>query len=152
MSRAAPVGMNMAISLDFSSPNYAAAVELALGPVLFMSVSMLLNNALATRIGQVMDRAKFLRGEADRQLQGESTEEFAVLMKRAKMLHRAIRASSLGALMFALVISLSFFAAFLKVDLSFWLAGCFATALLAIVTALYALLRESDLALANLRL
>lgn len=142
----------MAISINFSSPNYADAVELALGPVLFMSVSMLLNNAVATRIGQVMDRAKFLRGEENRQREAESTDEFDVLMKRARMLHRAIRASSLGALMFALVISLSFFAAFLKVDLSAWLAGCFATALLAIVTALYALLRESDIALAHLRL
>lgn len=142
----------MALGLNFSSPNYANAVELALGPVLFISVSTLLNSSIAARLGQVMDRAKYLRGDAYRPVESAQMHEFEVLMKRARLLHRAIWASSLGALMFALVITLSFLTAFLRADLSMLLAGCFLTALLGIVTSLYMLLRESDLALNNLKL
>jgi len=142
----------MVLNLNFSSPHYAEAVELALGPVLFMSVTTLLNTALATRLAQVTDRAKFLRGMADGQDETGFADEFAVLMRRARLLHWAIRASSFGALMFAMVITLSFFAAFLTVDLSLFLAACFAAALLSIVLALYALLRETDVAFNTLRL
>jgi hypothetical protein len=142
----------MALSINFASPNYANAVELAVGPVLFMSVSMLLNTTISTRLAQVMDRAKFLRSDNVRHDEGHQESEFATLMRRARLLHWAIRASSLGALMFALVITLSFFTAFLQVDLSLVLAGCFVTALLALVTALFTLLREADVALNNLRL
>lgn len=142
----------MALQLNFASPNYASAVELALGPVLFMSVSMLLNSSIGVRLGHVMDRAKFLRGDAVRVLDEEHERELGVLQKRARLLQRAMRASSLGALMFAMVISLSFLTAFLEIDLSKVLAGCFISALLAIVTSLVVLLRESDLALNSLRL
>jgi len=142
----------MPLNFNFSSPHYAEAVELALGPVLFMSVTTLLNTALATRLAQVTDRAKFLRGDAVGQDEAETAQEFDILMRRARLLHWAVRASSFSALMFAMVITLSFFAAFLQVDLSKVLAGCFATALLAIVLALYSLLRETDVALNTLRL
>jgi uncharacterized MnhB-related membrane protein len=142
----------MALDLNFSSPHYAEAVELALGPVLFMSVATLLNTALATRLAQVTDRAKFLRGDAARHDQGEIEGEIQILLRRARLLHWAIRASSFGALMFAMVITLSFFAAFLQIDLSKVLAACFATALLSIVLALYSLLRETDVALNTLKL
>ena len=142
----------MALDLNFSSPHYAEAVELALGPVLFMSVTTLLNTALATRLAHVTDRAKFLRGDAVGQDEDETIQELEVLMRRARLLHMAIRASSFSALMFAMVITLSFFGAFLQVDLSKVLAGCFATALLAIVFALYSLLRETDVAFNTLRL
>ena len=54
--------------------------------------------------------------------------------------------------MLAMVITLSFFAAFLQLDLSKVLAACFATALLSIVLALYSLLRETDVALNTLKL
>ena len=96
--------------------------------------------------------AKFLRGGGVLSDESEQAQELAVLQRRARLLHRAIRASSLGALMFALVITLSFLTAFLRVDLSLVLALCFVTALLAIVGALYALLRESDVALNTLKL
>ncbi len=142
----------MALDLNFSSPHYAEAVELALGPVLFMSVATLLNTALATRLAQVTDRAKFLRGDVVRHDQAEIESEIQVLLRRARLLHWAIRASSFGALMFAMVITLSFFAAFLQLDLSKVLAACFATALLSIVLALYSLLRETDVALNTLKL
>ncbi len=142
----------MALNFDFSSPHYAEAVELALGPVLFMSVTTLLNTALAARLAHVTDRAKFLRAEVARLDEAETAQEFEVLMRRARLLHWAIRASSFSALMFAMVITLSFFAAFLQVDLSRVLAGCFATALLSIVLALYSLLRETDVAFNTLKL
>ncbi len=142
----------MALPLEFSSPNYAHAVELAVGPVLFMSVSMLLNTMISTRLGQVMDRAKFLRGEQQREVGPIDPDELATLMRRARLLHWAIRAGTLGSLMFASVITLSFLDAFLRVDLSWVLSGCFLTALLALLTALYTLLRESDVAFNNLRL
>ena len=142
----------MALSLNFSSPHYADAVELALGPVLFMSVTTLLNTALATRLAQVTDRAKFLRGDAVPQDEAETEHELAVLTSRARLLHWAIRSSSFSALMFAMVITLSFFAAFLQIDLSLVLVGCFATALLSIVFALYSLLRETDVAFNTLKL
>jgi hypothetical protein len=140
------------LQFNFASPNYASAVELALGPVLFMSVSMLLNSSIGVRLGHVMDRAKFLRGDSVRVLDEEHEHELGQLRLRARLLQRAMRASSLGALMFAMVITLSFLTAFLQVDLSMVLAGCFLTALLGIVTSLIVLLRESDLALNNLRL
>ena len=93
----------MPLQFNFASPNYASAVELALGPVLFMSVSMLLNSSIGVRLGHVMDRAKFLRGDSIRVLDDEHEHELSVLRQRARLLQRAMRASSLGALMFALV-------------------------------------------------
>ena len=129
--------------------NLAQVIQLAVAPVFLLAGVGTTLNALATRVGRIIDRARTME---DRLLHAspENAEEIhkllRVLSKRATLINRAIGLSVTCGLLVSLVVAALFVSSALGLHLDAPIAITFVVALLALAAALIYFLREVILA------
>ena len=129
--------------------NLAQVIQLAVAPVFLLAGVGTTLNALATRVGRIIDRARTME---DRLLHAspEKAEEIhqllRVLSKRATLINRAIGLSVMCGLLVSLVVAALFISSALSINLDAPIAITFVIALLSLAAALVYFLREVILA------
>jgi hypothetical protein len=133
----------------------AGVIQLSVAPVFLLAGVGAIINAMSTRLGRAVDRARVLESElprADAALAQHMHAELENISQRARLIFRAIALAVLCALLVTVLLIVAFVDAFLATDLSLLLAAIFVGALAAFSAALLVFLREILLASANLRI
>jgi uncharacterized membrane protein len=133
----------------------AQVIQLSVAPVFLLAGLGAIINAMSTRLGRVIDRARLHEAELPGAEPGRAErlhQELKTLAVRARLISRAIALSVLCALLVTVLITIAFIDAFLAADLSIVLAAVFIAALASFSGALVVFLREVFMATANLRI
>jgi uncharacterized membrane protein len=133
----------------------AGVIQLSVAPVFLLAGVGAIVNAMSTRLGRAVDRARDLESEvagADAAKTARIHDELRAISRRARLVTRAIALAVVCALLVTLLLIAAFFDAFLATDLSFLLAAIFVAALVAFSASLLMFLREILIASANLRI
>lgn len=133
----------------------AGIIQLSVAPVFLLAGVGAIVNAMSTRLGRVVDRARALESELPSAGPGREERIHAELKSisvRARLIGRAIALAVLCALLVTLLLIAAFVDAFIAADLSFMLAAIFVGALVSFSAALIVFLREILIASANLRI
>jgi hypothetical protein len=133
----------------------AGVIQLSVAPVFLLAGVGAIVNAMSTRLGRAVDRARDLEREvagADAAQTARIHDELRAISQRARLVTRAIALAVVCALLVTLLLIAAFFDAFLATDLSFLLAAIFVAALAAFSASLLMFLREILIASANLRI
>jgi hypothetical protein len=129
-------------------------IQLAVAPVFLLTALGTTLSVLVTRLGRIVDRARRvetrLGGESGSRLDA-SLLELRSLEGRARLIHWALTFGTIAALLVCLVIAVAFVGYLVEARIGTVLAVLFITALVAYVVALFCLLREVGIAIANLR-
>ena len=134
----------------------AHLIQVALTPIFLISAIGVTLNVLTSRLARIVDRARAME---ERLLPGhpspgvpELHHQLAVLERRAGYINTAITSIILSALFIALVVVMLFVNAFLRWDLSAFIACMFILSMLALAAALLAFLIEVRVATNTLRI
>jgi len=138
------------------SVDIAHLIQVALTPIFLISAIGVTLNVLTSRLARIVDRARameeiLLRAERapnEEALQGT----LGVLARRARYINAAITLITLSALFIALVVVMLFMNAFLRWDLSAFIACMFILSMLSLAAALHAFLIEVRIATTTLRI
>ena len=138
------------------SVDIAHLIQIALTPIFLISAIGVTLNVLTSRLARIVDRARhmeeILRQTAhqpgDRDLHGS----LRILARRARYINAAIILITLSALFIALVVVMLFVNAFLRWDLSAFIACSFILSMLSLMAALLAFLIEVRIATSTLRI
>ena len=136
-------------------PEIAQVIQLSVAPVFLLAGVGAILNAMSTRLGRAVDRARALEAELPQAGASRAERihvELDTLSYRARLIGRAMALAVLCALLVAVLLIAAFVDAFTATDLSFVLAGIFVAALLAFSGSLVVFLREILIASANLRI
>ena len=129
--------------------NLAQVIQLAVAPVFLLAGVGTTLNALATRVGRIIDRARTMEDRLQH-ASPEQAEEMhkllRVLSKRATLINRAIGLSVMCGLLVSLVVAALFISSALGINLDAPIAITFVIALLSLAAALVYFLREVILA------
>jgi hypothetical protein len=132
----------------------AQVIQLAVAPVFLLAGVSATLNVLASRIGRIIDRARYMEERLPNALPEvarELHERLRVLSKRATLINRAIALCVLCGLLVSLVVATLFISSSsLRIDLAAPIAIAFVVALLSLAAALVYFLREVFIATASL--
>lgn len=133
----------------------AQTIQLALAPVFVLVAIGNIMNIFSTRLGRVVDRARYLQ---DRHRETAGTDhdivvaEIRAVDRRIHLITRALRQLVLSGLTIGLTVALLFCEEIAGVDLQRVAAGTFLLAIALLMGALIQLLRETQVAAATLRI
>jgi hypothetical protein len=134
----------------------AHLIQVALTPIFLISAIGVTLNVLTSRLARIVDRARAMENELCRpDYQAGARDLHAalgVLERRARYINAAITLITLSALFIALVVVMLFVNAFLRWDLSVFIASMFILSMLALAAALLAFLIEVRIATTTLRI
>jgi len=136
-------------------PEIAAVIQLSVAPVFLLAGVGAIVNAMSTRLGRVIDRARTLEIDlesADARRAERIHDELGTLSRRARLIGLGVALSVLCALLVTLLLIAAFVDAFLAADFSYVLATIFVAALAAFSASLVVFLREVLMATASLRI
>lgn len=138
------------------SVDIAHLIQIALTPIFLISAIGVTLNVLTSRLARIVDRARAME---DVLRQPESLHDgrdlhaaLRVLARRARYINAAITLITLSALFIALVVVMLFVNAFLRWDLSAFIACMFILSMLSLAAALSAFLIEVRIATNTLRI
>ncbi len=139
-------------------PNQIASVahtiQLAVAPVFLLTAVGTILGALVNRLGRIVDRRrqleKTLHDLRDTPAE-EAHAELHTLLLRARLIYHAITLAVLSGLFVCLLVASAFIGSLILLDISFWVAGLFILAMLALTGCLGMLLREVFLAVGTAR-
>jgi hypothetical protein len=143
---------------DFThqSVDIAHLIQVALTPIFLISAIGVTLNVLTSRLARIVDRARTLEARALESPHGPVRQELhaqlIVLERRAGWINAAITLITLSALFIALVVVMLFMNAFLRWDLSAFIACMFILSMLALASALLTFLVEVRIATNTLRI
>lgn len=130
-------------------------LQVATGPVILISGVGLLLLTLANRFGRAADRSRQLLREMHA-VSGEERERLArqvkVLYRRAGLIRLAIIMAAVCVLLVAVMISVLFFTALLKLESGLFVSVLFIGCMVSLIVALIAFIMEIQLSLHALRL
>ncbi len=132
----------------------AHAIQLAIAPVFLLTAVGTLIGVLVNRLARSVDRSRLLEerlgalGPSDEKAR---RAELRLLARRIRLVYLAISLAVLCALFVCLLIATAFIDAFVAVDLSRTVAGCFVLAMIALTGSLMVFLREIFLAVTSAR-
>jgi Protein of unknown function (DUF2721) len=128
----------------------------ALTPIFLISAIGVTLNVLTSRLARIVDRARTLEDRAFDARHGADSREIhaqlAVLERRAGWINAAITLIILSALFISFVVVMLFVNAFLRWDLSVFIACMFISSMLALAAALLTFLVEVRIATNTLRI
>ncbi|MBE7540197.1 MAG: DUF2721 domain-containing protein [Opitutaceae bacterium] len=130
-------------------------LQAAVSPVVLISGVGLLILSMTNRLARVVDRSRQLGALRRSCTGGERTRvdaQLSILVRRARLLRRAIRSSTLCVLMAAVLVIALFLSAFLRFDGTLTSAALFVSCLLFLIVALVSFLRDINLSLVALDL
>ncbi len=157
-------------SLAAQNVDIAHLIQVALTPIFLISAIGVTLNVLTSRLARIVDRARAMEKEALRdqapreraarqqalpaaaQPSGDVHKSLRVLERRARYINAAITLITLSALFIALVVVMLFVNAFLRWDLSAFIACMFILSMLALAAALLSFLIEVRIATNSLRI
>jgi len=134
----------------------AHLIQVALTPIFLISAIGVTLNVLTSRLARIVDRARAME---DILLRHEHVHDgrdlhgvLGVLARRARYINAAITLITLSALFIALVVVMLFVNAFLRWDLSVFIACMFILSMVSLCAALLAFLIEVSIAIRTLRI
>jgi hypothetical protein len=131
-------------------------IQIALTPIFLISAIGVTLNVLTSRLARIVDRARAmedrLRSPEHRSEGQDLHATLLVLARRAKWINAAITLITLSALFIAFVVVMLFVNAFLRWDLSAFIASIFILSMTSLAAALLAFLVEVRIATATLRI
>ena len=138
------------------STDIAHLIQVALTPIFLISAIGVTLNVLTSRLARIVDRARAMENELcrpDYQPTGRDLHAaLGVLARRARYINAAITLITISALFIALVVVMLFVNAFLRWDLSAFIACMFILSMLALAAALMSFLIEVRIATTTLRI
>jgi hypothetical protein len=134
----------------------AHLIQVALTPIFLISAIGVTLNVLTNRLSRIVDRARAIEDELRRPGHDNHGRDLhgvlGVLARRASCINAAITLITLSALFIALVVVMLFVNAFLRWDLSAFIASMFILSMLALAAALLMFLIEVRIATNTLRI
>ncbi len=131
-------------------------LQLSIGPVILISGVGLLLLTLTNRFGRMVDRARALNHEhAAGPAPAKAAElqtQINILLRRASILRLAITLGTVTVLLAGVLVLLLFLAALLHLELGLLIVAVFCGAMLALLGSMLAFIRDTNLALAAVRL
>jgi hypothetical protein len=144
------------VAVNAHPVDIAHLIQVALTPIFLISAIGVTLNVLTSRLARIVDRA---RGMEDRLLHQETVvlgrdlhAQLRILARRSRWINAAITLITLSALFIALVVVMLFVNAFLRWELSLFIACMFIMSMLTLAAALLAFLIEVRIATTNLRI
>ena len=149
-------GLASLTTFPVQSVDIAHLIQIALTPIFLISAIGVTLNVLTSRLARIVDRARamedVLRQPAPTHDGRDLHAALRVLARRARYINAAITLITLSALFIALVVVMLFVNAFLRWDLSAFIACMFILSMLSLAAALSAFLREVRIATTTLRI
>jgi len=134
----------------------AHLIQVALTPIFLISGIGVILNVLTSRLARIVDRARDAEDRVVLERQSDVTlrlhERLEVLARRARCINIAITLITTSALLISLVVVMLFVNAFLRWDLSAFIAISFILSMLSLAAALTAFLVEVRIATNSLRI
>jgi Protein of unknown function (DUF2721) len=134
----------------------AHLIQVALTPIFLISAIGVTLSVLTSRLARIVDRARAMEDRlrrADHVLDGRDLhDQLKILARRSRWINAAITLITLSALFIALVVVMLFVNAFLRWDLSVFIACMFILSMLTLAAALLAFLIEVRIATTTLRI
>jgi hypothetical protein len=127
----------------------AHVIQLSIAPVFLLTAIGTLLNVLSSRLARIVDRGRTLNERAPEMsetLRKDAKEEFALLLRRRRLVHGAITTGTIAALLVCLMIASAFVGALIGWNLSYLVATLFILVMAAFVATLLQFLREVLLA------
>jgi len=145
------------LDLVHSPVDIAHLIQVALTPIFLISAIGVTLNVMTNRLARIVDRARALEDRAHEAPHpadggGGLHGNLAVLERRARWIYTAITLITLSALFIALVVVMLFVNAFLRWDLSAFIACMFILSMATLAAALLAFLIEVRIATITLRI
>ena len=144
------------LTTSVQSVDIAHLIQIALTPIFLISAIGVTLNVLTSRLARIVDRARamenILRTAADAHDGRDLHDALGVLGRRARYINTAITLITLSALFISLVVVMLFVNAFLRWDLSVFIASMFILSMLSLAGALTAFLIEVRIATRTLRI
>jgi len=138
------------------SVDIAHLIQVALTPIFLISAIGVTLNVLTSRLARIVDRARAMEDilrRPDHTHDGRDLHgALGVLARRARYINAAITLITLSALFIAFVVVMLFVNAFLRWDLSAFIACMFILSMLSLAAALLAFLIEVRIATTTLRI
>ena len=138
------------------SVDIAHLIQIALTPIFLISAIGVTLNVLTSRLARIVDRARAMEDilrQPDHKPDGRNLHDaLGVLERRARYINAAITLITVSALFIALVVVMLFVNAFLRWDLSAFIACMFILSMLSLAAALTAFLIEVRIATNTLRI
>ncbi len=128
------------------SIDIAHLIQVALTPIFLISAIGVTLNVLTSRLARIVDRARVLENSGT-----DVHGMLRVLARRARCINAAITLITVSALFIALVVVMLFVNAFLRWDLSAFIAIMFILSMLSLAASLLAFLIEVRIATKTLR-
>ena len=134
----------------------AHLIQVALTPIFLISAIGVTLNVLTSRLARIVDRARVMEEilrQPDHRHDGRALHgALGVLARRARYIYAAITLITVSALFISLVVVMLFVNAFLRWDLSAFIAGMFILSMLSLAAALLAFLIEVRIATNTLQI
>ena len=131
-------------------------IQIALAPIFLISAIGVILNVLTSRLARIVDRARVMENEIcrpDYRPEGRDLHKaLGVLARRARYMNAAIAFITISALFIALVVVMLFVNAFLRWELSGFIACMFILSMLSLAAALSTFLIEVRIATSALRI
>ena len=144
------------VSTQVQSVDIAHLIQIALTPIFLISAIGVTLNVLTSRLARIVDRARSMEDELRRPDHTHDGRDLhgalGVLARRARYINSAITLITLSALFIALVVVMLFVNAFLRWDLSVFIACMFILSMLSFAAALSAFLIEVGISTKTLRI
>ena len=138
------------------SVDIAHLIQIALTPIFLISAIGVTLNVLTSRLSRIVDRARAMEEvlrQSDHAHEGRDLHgALDVLARRARYINAAITLVTLSALFISLVVVMLFVNAFVRWELSVFIACMFILSMLALAAALLAFLIEVRIATNALRI
>jgi hypothetical protein len=138
------------------SVDIAHLIQVALTPIFLISAIGVTLNVLTSRLARIVDRARVMEDvlrQPDHRRDGRDLHAaLGVLARRARYINAAITLITLSALFISLVVVMLFVNAFLRWDLSAFIACMFILSMLSLAAALLAFLIEVRIATNTLQI
>jgi hypothetical protein len=151
-------GITSLTTYTVASVDIAHLIQVALTPIFLISAIGVTLNVLTSRLARIVDRARAMEDvlrESGRQQQYEGRDLHAVLRvlaRRSRYINAAITLITLSALFISFVVVMLFVNAFLRWDLSAFIACLFIASMLSLCAALLAFLIEVRIATNTLQI
>jgi hypothetical protein len=151
-------GITSLSTYTVGSADIAHLIQVALTPIFLISAIGVTLNVLTSRLARIVDRARAMEDvlrEPGRQQQYEGRDLHAVLRvlaRRSRYINAAITLITLSALFISFVVVMLFVNAFLRWDLSAFIACLFIASMLSLCAALLAFLIEVRIATTTLQI
>ena len=132
----------------------ARAIQLSLAPVFLLASMSGLLMVLTNRLGRLIDRARELKRQvrdSDQEVGRDLRQELQGQKRRMGLLMKAIEFSTVTMLLVALVVAIVFISVVAQLYLALMVAPLFVFAMVSLMVAVSLLLRELQLATAQLR-